>query len=131
MTAAARPTSKKRASRVAIVSIALFVAGIVAYFAFRASSRAALDAATNRVAVAGLPLMPSELKPAKDRVGKDPAEWFARVANTKNRWEMRELSVPSTFRPLLESARRRELGDDERVAFEKFEATSEVKKSFP
>jgi hypothetical protein len=125
MTSKARPIPKKRSRRLAVAVVVLAIALIGAWLAITSSGRSALEAATNRVAVAGLPLLPADIKPAKDRTGQDPAAWFARVANAKNLWDMRALSVPSTYRPLLESARRREFGEDARVAFEQFQASME------
>src|SRR5262245_41162800 len=113
-----RPVTRRRKlQNWLLVAAVVLVPTLVAWFWIKASGRSARDARWNRIKMSGDPLMPADIPPPPSR-GKDPAEWLARLTGVRNRWDMWDLSDPEDFRKLLESARRRELGEDAREAFE-------------
>jgi hypothetical protein len=117
-------TRRRKLHSVILVAAIVIVPSVVAWIWIQSAGRSAREAALNRIKMAGDPLMPADL-PSPPVRGKDPAEWLARLTQVQNAWDMWDLSDPSDFRKLLERARRRELGEDAREAFEQLQACIE------
>lgn len=108
------PRARRKRLWIALAIVALAIGGAIAFVRSGAARR---EAAIDRIKMANEPLLPSDLKPARDRGGKDPAAWLARVNDVRNAWEMRDLTDATSYHKLFERAQRRDFADEERAGF--------------
>lgn len=118
---ASKQHGARRIPRYVIVLALALLLVLGAWFGIRARGSKMRTAALDRIQLAQEPLMPAYLALDPAAKGKDPTEWLERIARVRVRWDMNELSNPSKYEFLLGEARANRVGEEGRIAFEKFE----------